>query len=139
MHPFTFLKAKDRKGAISATGGNLNSKFIGGGTNIIDLIKVNIEKPDQLIDITGLDLKKIEVMPNGNVRIGSLVRNSDLAYDTNIISRFPVLSQALLSGASPQLRNMATAGGNILQRTRCYYFYDIATPCNKRAPGSGCP
>jgi xanthine dehydrogenase YagS FAD-binding subunit len=138
MHPFTFTKVTDNKSAISITSGNARSKYLGGGTNLIDLIKMNIEKPELLVDITGLDLKKIETLPNGNVRIGSLVRNSDLAYDTTIMSRYPLLSKALLSGASPQLRNMATTGGNLLQRTRCSYFYDIAMPCNKREPGSGC-
>lgn len=138
MHPFTFIKAKDNNEAISANNKNNESKFIGGGTNILDLIKMNIEKPSQLIDINGLDLKKIETLSNGNIRIGALVRNSDLAYDAAIHQNYPMLSEALLSGASAQLRNMATTGGNILQRTRCYYFYDTVMPCNKREPGSGC-
>lgn len=138
MYPFTLVKVKDNDGAVKAIRENPNSKFIGGGTNLVDLMKMNIEKPERLVDITSLNLKKIETLSNGNILIGALVRNSDLAYDATISNRYPVLSQALLSGASPQLRNMATTGGNLLQRTRCYYFYDTATPCNKREPGSGC-
>ncbi len=138
MYPFTLIKVNDNAGAIAAKSKNTHSRFIGGGTNLVDLMKMNIEKPQQLVDITSLDLKKIETLPNGNLLIGALVKNSDLAYDTNVSSSYPVLSQALLAGASPQLRNMATTGGNLLQRTRCYYFYDTATPCNKREPGSGC-
>jgi xanthine dehydrogenase YagS FAD-binding subunit len=139
MIPFTFLKAKDTRDALIALSTHPNSKFIGGGTNLVDLMKMNIEKPGYLIDITGLDLKKIETLPGGNLRIGSLVSNNDLAYDMTVKSRYPLLSQAILAGASPQLRNMATTGGNLLQRTRCWYFYDTVTPCNKREPGSGCP
>lgn len=138
MNPFKFLKAKSSKEAVAAMSDHTNAKFIGGGTNIIDLMKMNIEKPEYLIDITALDLKGIETLPNGNVRIGALVKNSDLAYNNIIKIRYPLLSDALLSGASPQLRNMATTGGNLLQRTRCPYFYDKVTPCNKREPGSGC-
>src|SRR5665213_250682 len=138
MYPFTLIKVKDNAGAIAAKSKNVYSKFIGGGTNLVDLMKMDVEKPQQLVDITSLDLKKIETLPNGNMLIGALVKNSDLAYDTNVSSRYPVLSQALLAGASPQLRNMASTGGNLLQRTRCYYFYDTVTPCNKRQPGSGC-
>ena len=138
MYPFTLVKIKSNKEAVSAGNANAGTKFIGGGTNLVDLMKMNIEKPQQLIDITSLDLKKIETLPNGNVKIGALVRNSDLAYDATIMSKYPMLSKALLSGASAQLRNMATTGGNILQRTRCYYFYDTAMPCNKREPGTGC-
>lgn len=138
MYPFTYIKAKNNKEAITALGENTNAKFIGGGTNIIDLMKMNIEKPEQLIDINSLDLKKIETLPNGNIKIGALVRNSDLAYDATIMQKYPMLSKALLAGASAQLRNMATTAGNILQRARCSYFYDTAMPCNKREPGSGC-
>ena len=138
MYPFTLIKVKDNAGAIAAKKENAHSKFIGGGTNLVDLMKMDIEKPERLVDITSLNLKKIETLPNGNMRIGALVKNSDLAYDATVSSRYPVLSQALLAGASPQLRNMATTGGNLLQRTRCYYFYDTSTPCNKREPGSGC-
>jgi xanthine dehydrogenase YagS FAD-binding subunit len=138
MSPFTYTKAKTNKEAIDAMNSNANAKFIGGGTNLVDLMKMYVETPQQLVDITALDLKKIETLPNGNVRIGALVANSDLAYNATIMSKYPMLSKALLAGASAQLRNMATTGGNILQRTRCYYFYDTAMPCNKRVPGSGC-
>ena len=115
-----------------------HSKFVAGGTTLIDLMKLNVERPTTLVDINLLALDKIEKMPDGGVRIGAMVRNSDLAHDATIQQEYPVLSQALLSGASPQLRNMATTGGNLLQRTRCYYFRDTAYACNKREPGSGC-
>jgi xanthine dehydrogenase YagS FAD-binding subunit len=138
MYPFTVYKPKNNKEAVNAIATNDASKFIGGGTNLIDLMKMNIERPGRLIDINSLDLKKIEALPSGNIRIGALVSNSNLAYDDNILKRYPLLSKAILSGASPQLRNMATTGGNLLQRTRCYYFYDTSSPCNKRQPGSGC-
>jgi len=138
MYPFIFTKVKDSAEAISTIGANPHAKFIGGGTNLLDLMKMNIEKPAQLIDINTLGLNKIEVQSNGNILIGALVRNSDLAYHATISERYPLLSQALLSGASAQLRNMATTAGNLLQRTRCYYFYDTVMPCNKREPGTGC-
>ncbi|MDB5030691.1 xanthine dehydrogenase family protein subunit M [Mucilaginibacter sp.] len=137
MQPFKFIRAQDSHAAITAALTN-NAKFIAGGTNMIDLMKLNIEKPTQVIDINGLKLDKIEIFSNGTIRIGALVKNSDLAYHPTIIKSYPVLSEALLSGASAQLRNMATVGGNLLQRTRCPYFYDTTYPCNKRAPGSGC-
>lgn len=137
MHPFTIVKAKTTKEAIAASQAG-RTKFIAGGTNLVDLMKLYIETPDQIVDISALDLKKIETLPNGNIRIGALVPNSDLAYDPIISSRYPLLSKALLAGASAQLRNMATTAGNVLQRTRCYYFFDTAMPCNKREPGSGC-
>lgn len=138
MQPFTYTKAKTNKEAIAAISSNSNAKFIGGGTNLVDLMKMCVEKPQQLIDITSLNLKKIETLPNNNIKIGALVSNTDIAYDANIVSKYPMLSKAILAGASAQLRNAATTGGNILQRTRCYYFNDTATPCNKREPGSGC-
>ncbi len=129
-----------RRQPFTASAPMPNAKFLGGGTNLIDLMKMGVERPAQLVDINRLPLAKVEELPNdGGVRIGALVRNSDLAEHPLIISRYPVLSEALLSGASPQLRNLATTGGNLLQRTRCYYFYDPAFPmCNKRQPGSGC-
>lgn len=136
MYPFTISKAKNIGEAIK--GVTATSHFIGGGTNIIDLMKMNVEKPNLLIDITAIELNKIEMLPNGNIMVGALVSNSDLAYDNIIVKNYPLLSQALLSGASPQLRNMASVGGNLLQRTRCPYFFDTATPCNKRVPDSGC-
>ena len=140
MNPFAYSRAADPQGAISGVAADPRAKFLGGGTNLIDLMKMGVESPDRLVDINRLPLTQVEELPNnGGIRIGALVRNSDLAEHPLIVSRYPVLSQALLSGASPQLRNLATTGGNLLQRTRCYYFYDPAFPmCNKRNPGSGC-
>ena len=137
MEPFRFVKAQDNLTAIRAAGIN-QSKFIAGGTNMLDLMKLNIEKPKQVVDINKLALYKVEELQNGGVRIGALVKNSDLSYHPYIIKNFPVLSEALLSGASAQLRNMATTAGNIMQRTRCPYFYNTDFACNKRIPGSGC-
>jgi xanthine dehydrogenase YagS FAD-binding subunit len=114
------------------------AKFIAGGTNLLDLMKENVERPDRLIDINHLPLTKIEPRPDGGLRLGALVTNSDTAYHPEIERRYPLLSKAILAGASAQLRNMATTGGNLMQRTRCVYFYDSATPCNKREPGAGC-
>jgi xanthine dehydrogenase YagS FAD-binding subunit len=136
MNPFTYERAADASGAAKAAA-RPDAKFIAGGTNLLDLMKLEIERPAHLIDITRLPLRQIETMGNG-VRIGSQVTNSDLAAHPLIRERYPVLSQALLAGASGQLRNKASTGGNLLQRTRCYYFYDTAKPCNKREPGSGC-
>jgi xanthine dehydrogenase YagS FAD-binding subunit len=140
MNPFSYSRASDPQGAINGVAANPKAKFLGGGTNLVDLMKMGVEQPEQLVDINRLALTKVEELPdNGGVRIGALVRNSDLAEHQLITSRYPVLSEALLSGASPQLRNLATTGGNLLQRTRCYYFYDPSFPmCNKRNPGSGC-
>jgi xanthine dehydrogenase YagS FAD-binding subunit len=137
MKPFAYLRATEQDTAISTVAGDPHSKFIGGGTNLLDLMKDHVEQPDRLVDINALPLAKIETIANG-VRIGAMARNSDVAYDATIRDRFPLLSEALLAGASPQLRNMATMGGNLMQRTRCYYFYDTALACNKREPGSGC-
>jgi len=137
MEPFKLIRVQDNLTAIRAAGTN-QSKFIAGGTNMLDLMKLNIETPKQLVDINKLSLYKIEILTNGGVRIGALVKNSDLSYDPHIIKNFPVLSEALLSGASPQLRNMASVGGNLMQRTRCPYFYNTDFACNKRLPGSGC-
>jgi xanthine dehydrogenase YagS FAD-binding subunit len=140
MNPFTYSRASDANQAVTAISGKPHAKFLGGGTNLIDLMKMGVETPDSLVDINSLPLAQVEELPEGKgVRIGAMVRNSDLAEHSLIKTRYPVLSEALLSGASPQLRNMATVGGNLLQRTRCYYFYDPAFPaCNKRNPGSGC-
>src|SRR3954463_12774505 len=136
MNPFSYSRANDPAAALSQLG---EGKFLGGGTNLIDLMKMGVEGPPSLVDINKLPLAQIEELPNGGVRIGALARNSDVAEHALIKERYPVLSQALLAGASPQLRNMATVGGNLMQRTRCYYFYDPAFPqCNKRNPGSGC-
>src|SRR3984893_5914490 len=140
MNPFTYSRVVDPNKAVTGIATKQHGKFLGGGTNLIDLMKMGVETPDALIDINRLPLAQIEELPNRKgIRIGAMVRNSDLAEHSLIKSRYPVLSEALLSGASPQLRNMATVGGNLLQRTRCYYFYDPAFPaCNKRNPGSGC-
>jgi len=138
MNPFGYQRATSSEGAIRAVSTS-GAKFLGGGTNLVDLMKLDVEHPSSLIDITHLDLAKIENSPAGGTLIGALVRNSDLANHPRIVESYPLLSQALLSGASPQLRNMATTGGNLLQRTRCYYFMDTAFhACNKRAPGTGC-
>lgn len=137
MEPFKYVKANGSQSAIASMMA-ADTKFIAGGTNLIDLMRLNIEKPHQLVDIKSLPLQNIETLPNGNILIGTLVKNSDLAYHPSIVKNYPVLSQALLSGASPQLRNMATTGGNLLQRTRCPYFYSTEFACNKRMPGSGC-
>jgi xanthine dehydrogenase YagS FAD-binding subunit len=140
MNPFTYTRSGDISQAVSTMIAKPQAKFLGGGTNLIDLMKMGVETPAQLIDITRLPLAQVEELPGGKgVRIGALARNSDVAEHALIQQRYPVLSQAFLAGASPQLRNMATVGGNLLQRTRCYYFYDPAFPkCNKRNPGSGC-
>lgn len=137
MQSFQYKKARDIEGALSVSSAP-HAKFVAGGTTLIDLMKLNVERPTTLIDINSLALDKIEKMPAGGLRIGAMVRNSDLAHDATVQKQYAVLSQALLSGASPQLRNMATTGGNLLQRTRCYYFRDTAYACNKRNPGSGC-
>src|SRR5437588_7008113 len=138
MNPFTYSRAATVQDAIRQKSANPEVRFLAGGTNIIDLMKYNVERPVQLVDITHLKLTEIEDLPDGGLRVGALVKNSDLANDHRVVQRFPMLSQALLAGASPQLRNMATTAGNLLQRTRCYYFYDTAFACNKRQPGSGC-
>jgi len=136
MKPFELLQVATVGEAVAGTGpGN---KYIAGGTNLVDLMKYEVEHPDRLIDITRLPLRDVTDL-HGGLRIGALVPNSDLAENALVKRRYPVLSEALLNGASPQLRNMATVGGNLLQRTRCYYFMDAAFPCNKRQPGSGCP
>jgi xanthine dehydrogenase YagS FAD-binding subunit len=140
MNPFAYSRTEDPNQALALISAKPQGKFLSGGTNLIDLMKMGVETPAHLIDINRLPLAQIEELPDGKgVRIGALARNSDVAEHELIKTRYPVLSEALLSGASPQLRNMATVGGNLLQRTRCYYFYDPAFPaCNKRKPGSGC-
>jgi xanthine dehydrogenase YagS FAD-binding subunit len=138
MIDFDCVKARDVSDAVNQIAKHPAAKFIAGGTNLIDLMKENVERPARLIDITGLPLREIEETQAGGLRIGALVLNSDLAYDERITARYPLLSSAILAGASAQLRNMASTGGNLLQRTRCLYFYDTTTPCNKREPGSGC-
>ena len=138
MINFQYARANNVADAVRQIAADPSAKFIAGGTNLIDLMKEDVERPSRLIDISQLPLKTVEKAVNGGLRIGALVPNSDLAYHPLIEQRYPLLSSAILAGASQQLRNMASAGGNLLQRTRCYYFYDTATPCNKREPGSGC-
>ena len=138
MINFQYARANDVADAVRQIAADPRAKFIAGGTNLVDLIKVDVERPSRLIDITRLPLKAVEETADGGLRIGALVPNSDLAYHPLIAERYPMLGSAILAGASAQLRNMASTGGNLLQRTRCYYFYDTATPCNKREPGNGC-
>src|SRR3954462_5089297 len=138
MKPFTYERAGSPAAAASAAARVKGAKFIAGGTNLLDLMKLQIETPAHLIDVNNLGLDKIEPTPQGGLRIGALVRNTDLAADARVRRDYGVLSRALVAGASGQLRNMATTAGNLLQRTRCPYFYDTNMPCNKRVPGSGC-
>ncbi len=138
MRPFTYLRAANADQAIAQMEGHPDTQYLGGGTNLIDLMKMGVAKPSRLVDVTRLEFSNIEEHAGG-VRIGAAAKNSAIAEHPLIVSRYPILSQALLAGASPQIRNMATAAGNLMQRTRCYYFYDPSyAECNKRAPGSGC-
>jgi xanthine dehydrogenase YagS FAD-binding subunit len=137
MQPFSYERVTNEREAVERAR-HANATFVAGGTTLVDLMKLNVERPPALIDINALPLNRIEEQANGSIRIGALVRNSDLAHDSRIQSRHRVLSQAILAGASAQLRNMATTGGNLMQRTRCYYFRDPVYPCNKRQPGAGC-
>ncbi|MBG8553770.1 FAD binding domain-containing protein [Hymenobacter guriensis] len=138
MNPFTYHRATAVDDAVRDKAGHSNAAYIGGGTNLIDLMKENVERPTHLVSVGKLPLAAIENLPDGGLRLGATATNADTAWNDEVKSRYPLLNQAILAGASPQLRNMATNGGNLLQRTRCYYFYDLATPCNKREPGSGC-
>jgi xanthine dehydrogenase YagS FAD-binding subunit len=138
MNNFGYSRANDVADAVRQIAADPGAKFIAGGTNLIDLIKEDVARPSRLIDITHLALAKVEETRDGGLRIGALVPNSDLAHHPQIEARYPLLGSAILAGASQQLRNMASTGGNLLQRTRCLYFYDTTTPCNKREPGSGC-
>jgi xanthine dehydrogenase YagS FAD-binding subunit len=138
MIDFEYARANDVADAVRQMAADPKAKFIAGGTNLVDLMKEDVERPSRLIDISRLPLKTVEETGDGGLRIGALVPNSDLAYHPLVGQRYPMLASALLAGASQQLRNMASTGGNLLQRTRCFYFYDTATPCNKRDPGSGC-
>jgi xanthine dehydrogenase YagS FAD-binding subunit len=138
MNNFEFSRATDVADAVRQIAADPAATFVAGGTNLFDLIKEGVTKPTRLIDITRLQLNRVEDTNDGGLQIGALVPNSDLAYHPQIEKRYPLLASAILAGASPQLRNMATTGGNLLQRTRCFYFYDTTTPCNKREPGSGC-
>jgi xanthine dehydrogenase YagS FAD-binding subunit len=138
MRAFTYERPDSVAAAASAVAAQPGAKFIAGGTNLLDLMKLDVETPTHLVDVNRLPLAAIEETPEGGLRIGALVRNSDLAADPRVRKDYAVLSRALLAGASGQLRNKATTAGNLLQRTRCYYFYDTSKPCNKREPGSGC-
>jgi xanthine dehydrogenase YagS FAD-binding subunit len=139
MRPFTYSRPAGVQEAISLERRQPESKFLGGGTNLVDLMKTGVEHPAHLIDITRLPLSRIEERADGGMRIGALVRNSEVAAHPVVIQKYAVLSQAILAGASPQIRNMATTAGNLMQRTRCFYFYDPTyTECNKRIPGAGC-
>ena len=139
MNPFRYERASDASMAIAMLAQAPEGAFLGGGTNLVDLMKLGVAKPELLIDISHLPYDRVELLADGSVHIGAAVRNSDLAADRTIRTRYPILAQALLAGASGQLRNLATTGGNLLQRTRCVYFQDVSKPCNKREPGSGCP
>src|SRR5437868_7182726 len=139
MNPFRYERASDVSTALAMLAQAPSAAFLGGGTNLVDLMKLGVAKPDLLVDVAHLPYDRIELLPDGGIRIGAAVRNSDLAADRTIRARYSMLAQALLAGASGQLRNMATTGGNLLQRTRCVYFQDVSKPCNKREPGSGCP
>ncbi|MGW5283183.1 FAD binding domain-containing protein [Streptomyces collinus] len=139
MREFDYTRAHDVAGAVALLGADPDTRFLGGGTNLVDLMKTGVERPARLVDIRELPLDEIEFTPEGGLRIGATVTNGDLAAHPEVRRHYPALAQAVLAGASGQLRNMATVGGNLLQRTRCGYFTDITKPCNKRAPGSGCP
>lgn len=138
MKSFAFKRAADPTEAVKLLAADANARFIAGGTNLIDLMKEGIDQPTSLIDISRLPLSVVRALPHGGVSIGALAKNSDSANHPLIRQNYPMLTQAILAGASPQIRNMATNGGNLMQRTRCPYFYDLATPCNKRQPGTGC-
>jgi xanthine dehydrogenase YagS FAD-binding subunit len=140
MNRFSYARPGSVADALREVSGNPAARIIAGGTNLVDLMKYNVERPTHLVDVSRLPgLKSIEETGEGGLRIGALVSNTSAAYDARVQERYPLLSSAILAGATAQLRNAATTGGNLLQRTRCYYFYDAAVPCNKREPGSGCP
>ena len=139
MNNFSYVRARGVSDAIGEVSKVETAKFIAGGTNLLDLMKYNVEHPARLIDVNRLPLNEIKDNKTGGLRLGALCTNAETAYHLEVEKRYPLLSKAILAGASPQLRNMATNGGNLNQRTRCYYFYDPATPCNKREPGTGCP
>jgi xanthine dehydrogenase YagS FAD-binding subunit len=138
MINFGYARASNVADAVRQIAAAPGAKFIAGGTNLVDLMKADVERPSRLIDISRLPLKAVEDTPDGGLRIGALVPNTDLAYHPAVERRYPIVASAIMAGASQQLRNMASTGGNLMQRTRCAYFYDVATPCNKREPGSGC-
>ena len=138
MKPFAYQRPDDAQGAVATVSADPGAAFLAGGTNLVDHLRLGLATPSTLVDVTGLTSTEITDAPDGGLSIGAGVRNADLAADERVRARYPVLAQALLAGASGQLRNMATTGGNLLQRTRCAYFQDLTTPCNKRDPGSGC-
>jgi xanthine dehydrogenase YagS FAD-binding subunit len=138
MRPFDYIRATEVAQAVALVSERPNARFLGGGTNLVDLVRRGVEAPDSLVDVTGLPLTQVEETTDGGLRVGAVVTNADLAHHALVRSRYPLLAQAVLAGASGQLRAMATVGGNLLQRTRCVYFTDLTTPCNKREPGSGC-
>ena len=138
MRPFEYERATDVAHAVTLVAERPNARFLGGGTNLVDLVRRGVETPDSLVDVTGLPLAAVEETAGGGLRVGAVVTNADLAHHPLVRTRYPLLSQAVLAGASGQLRAMATVGGNLLQRTRCPYFTDLTTACNKREPGSGC-
>ncbi|MEU9002409.1 xanthine dehydrogenase family protein subunit M [Streptomyces sp. NPDC059982] len=138
MKPFAYVRATSLREAADAYAAHPGSRYLAGGTNLVDLMKLGVETPTALIDISRLPLEEITELPDGGLRVGAMVRGADMAADPRVRTRYPLLSQALLAGASGQLRNVATTGGNLLQRTRCAYFQDLSKPCNKREPGSGC-
>ena len=138
MRPFTYERAQSAEAAVKSAAQHPNAKYLAGGTNLLDLMKLEIEAPAHLIDVGRLPLAQIEDTADGGLRIGAMTTNSHVAADARVRSRYPVLTQAIVAGGSPQLRNKATVAGNLLQRTRCAYFYDTTKPCNKRQPGSGC-
>ncbi|MFI8949465.1 FAD binding domain-containing protein [Streptomyces sp. NPDC053750] len=139
MREFGYQRADDVSGAVALLAADPDARFLGGGTNLVDLMKTGVERPSRLVNVRELPLDGIEPTADGGLRIGATVTNSDLAAHPEVRRRYPALTQAVLAGASGQLRNMATVGGNLLQRTRCGYFTDVSRPCNKRVPGSGCP
>ncbi|WP_309029817.1 FAD binding domain-containing protein [Streptomyces alfalfae] len=139
MKDFGYERVHDVSGAVALLGADPDARYLGGGTNLVDLMKTGVERPTRLVDVRELPLDSVESTEDGGLRIGATVTNSDLAAHPEVRRRYPALAQAVLAGASGQLRNMATVGGNLLQRTRCGYFTDVTKPCNKREPGSGCP
>ena len=139
MTPFTYEQALGPDDAVDGVAGRAGAVYLAGGTNLVDHLKLGVATPDVLVDVSRLPLDQVEATDDGGLRIGATVRNADLASHPEVRRRYPALSQALLAGASGQIRNVATTGGNLLQRTRCVYFQDVTTPCNKREPGTGCP
>ena len=138
MNRFEYVRPDSVADAVKALASVPDAQALAGGTNLVDLMKYDVARPSRVVDLSRLPLRTIEETPSGGLKVGALVSNSDLAWDSHIVKRYPLLASAILAGASPQLRNAATTGGNLMQRTRCYYFYDPSTPCNKREPGAGC-